>query len=96
MCLRHGCGAEYVQLLIDFGANVYLPTLIIEKSTKQNEALELLLRERGTPKTLASHCRLAIRKHLQKINKMNCLEQLDLPTSILHYLQHKPPPYTAL
>lgn len=47
MCLRHGCGAEYVRLLIDFGANVYLPTLIIEKSTKQNEAVELLLQERG-------------------------------------------------
>lgn len=48
MCLRHGCGVEYIQLLIDFGANVYLPTLIIEKSTKQNEAVELLLQERGT------------------------------------------------
>lgn len=48
MCLRHGCSVEYIQLLIDFGANVYLPTLIIEKSTKQNEAVELLLRERGT------------------------------------------------
>lgn len=47
MCLRHGCGVEYIQLLIDFGANVYLPTLIIEKSTKQNEAVELLLEERG-------------------------------------------------
>lgn len=47
LCLRHGCGAEYVRLLIDFGANVYLPTLIIEKSTKQNEAVELLLQERG-------------------------------------------------
>lgn len=47
MCLRHGCGAEYVRLLIDFGANVYLPTLIIEKSTKRNEAVELLLQERG-------------------------------------------------
>ncbi len=42
-----GCGVEYIQLLIDFGANVYLPTLIIEKSTKQNEAVELLLKERG-------------------------------------------------
>lgn len=47
LCLRHGCGVEYIQLLIDFGANVYLPTLIIEKSTKQNEAVELLLKERG-------------------------------------------------
>uniref|UniRef100_A0A8C2FHZ0 Ankyrin repeat and SOCS box-containing 12a n=1 Tax=Cyprinus carpio TaxID=7962 RepID=A0A8C2FHZ0_CYPCA len=24
LCLRHGCGVEYIQLLIDFGANVYL------------------------------------------------------------------------
>lgn len=47
LCLRHGCGVEYIQLLIDFGANVFLPTLIIEKSTKQNEAVELLLKERG-------------------------------------------------
>lgn len=47
MCLRHGCSVEFIRLLIEFGANVYLPTLIIEKSTKQNEALELLLRERG-------------------------------------------------
>ena len=46
-CLRKGCGVEFIQLLIDFGANVYLPTLIIEKSTKQNEAVELLLEERG-------------------------------------------------
>ncbi|XP_072312438.1 ankyrin repeat and SOCS box protein 12-like isoform X2 [Eucyclogobius newberryi] len=96
MCLRHGCGVEYIQLLIDFGANVYLPTLIIEKSTKQNEALELLLRERGTPKSLTSHCRLALRKHLRKINKTNCIDQLDMPPSIIQYLQHKPPPFPVL
>lgn len=47
VCLRYGCGAEYIQLLIDFGADVYLPTLIIDKTTKQNEALLLLLKERG-------------------------------------------------
>ncbi|CAL9701359.1 unnamed protein product [Knipowitschia caucasica] len=92
MCLRHGCGADYVQLLIDFGANVYLPTLIIEKTTKQNEALELLLRERGTPKSLTSQCRLALRRHLRKINKIHLLDQLDLPQSLLLYLQHLPPP----
>ncbi|KAJ0060278.1 hypothetical protein NL108_007779 [Boleophthalmus pectinirostris] len=96
MCLRHGCGVEYIQLLIDFGANVYLPTLIIEKSTKQNEAVELLLRERGTPKTLMSQCRLALRRHLRKINKIHCIDQLDLPTSIIQYLQHKPPPFYVL
>lgn len=92
MCLRHGCGAEYVQLLIDFGANVYLPTLIIEKSTKQNEAVELLLRERGTPKSLSSQCRLVLRRHLRKINKIHCIDQLDMPTRIIHFLQHRPPP----
>lgn len=47
VCLRYGCGVEYIQLLIDFGADVYLPTLIIDKTTKQNEALALLLKERG-------------------------------------------------
>lgn len=47
VCLRYGCGGEYIQLLIDFGADVYLPTLIIDKTTKQNEALNLLLKERG-------------------------------------------------
>lgn len=47
VCLRYGCGSEYIQLLIDFGADVYLPTLIIDKTTKQNEALILLLKERG-------------------------------------------------
>uniref|UniRef100_A0AAQ4QQX5 Ankyrin repeat and SOCS box protein 12 n=1 Tax=Gasterosteus aculeatus aculeatus TaxID=481459 RepID=A0AAQ4QQX5_GASAC len=47
VCLRYGCGVEYIQLLVDFGADVYLPTLIIDKTTKQNEALVLLLKERG-------------------------------------------------
>lgn len=47
VCLRYGCGVEYIQLLVDFGADVYLPTLIIDKTTKQNEALILLLKERG-------------------------------------------------
>lgn len=96
MCLRHGCGVEYVQLLIDFGANVYLPTLIIEKSTKQNEAVELLLRERGNPKALTSQCRLALRRYLRKIDKIHCIDQLGMPTSLLHFLQHKPVPIPVL
>uniref|UniRef100_A0A8C6TT68 Ankyrin repeat and SOCS box-containing 12a n=1 Tax=Neogobius melanostomus TaxID=47308 RepID=A0A8C6TT68_9GOBI len=96
MCLRHGCAVEYIQLLIEFGANVYLPTLIIEKSTKQNEAVELLLRERGTPKALTSQCRLSLRRYLRKIDKINCIDQLDMPTSLLCFLQHKPPPVPAL
>uniref|UniRef100_A0A671MPM7 Myotubularin-related protein 8-like n=1 Tax=Sinocyclocheilus anshuiensis TaxID=1608454 RepID=A0A671MPM7_9TELE len=90
LCLRHGCGVEYIQLLIDFGANVYLPTLIIEKSTKQNEALELLLKERGCPKTLASQCRLAIRRHLIQVNKIQSLDSLEIPPRLIDYLKHNP------
>ncbi|KAF3853188.1 hypothetical protein F7725_013897 [Dissostichus mawsoni] len=90
MCLRHGCGVEFVQLLIDFGANVYLPTLIIEKSTKQNEAVELLLEERGNPKALSSQCRLAVRAHLKKIDRMHLIDQLDMPTRLVNFLKHKP------
>ncbi|XP_071375896.1 ankyrin repeat and SOCS box protein 12-like [Centroberyx affinis] len=96
MCLRHGCGVEYIQLLIDFGANVYLPTLIIEKSTKQNEAVELLLRERGSPKALTSQCRLAIRGYLKKIDRIHCIDQLEMPSSLLSFLQYKPVPVTVL
>ncbi|XP_010766563.1 ankyrin repeat and SOCS box protein 12-like [Notothenia coriiceps] len=90
MCLRHGCGVEFVQLLIDFGANVYLPTLIIEKSTKQNEAVELLLEERGNPKALSSQCRLAVRAHLKTIDRMHLIDQLDMPTRLVNFLKHKP------
>ncbi|XP_061564239.1 ankyrin repeat and SOCS box protein 12a isoform X1 [Cololabis saira] len=96
MCLRHGCAVEFIQLLIDFGANVYLPTLIIEKSTKQNEAVELLLEERGNPKALTSQCRLAVRKHLKQINKIHCIDQLEMPTSLLNFLQYKQVPVTVV
>ncbi|KAJ3607733.1 hypothetical protein NHX12_024784 [Muraenolepis orangiensis] len=92
MCLRHGCGVEYVRLLIDFGANVYLPTLIIEKTTKQNEAVELLLQERGTPKSLASQCRLAVRGQLKRVGRIHCVDQLELPRSIIHFLEHRSAP----
>lgn len=88
MCLRHGCGVEYIQLLIDFGANVYLPTLIIEKSTKQNEAVELFLQQRGSPKSLTSQCRLAIRAYLKKINRINNIDDLKMPSSLTNFLKY--------
>uniref|UniRef100_A0A8C7PFA3 Ankyrin repeat and SOCS box protein 12 n=1 Tax=Oncorhynchus mykiss TaxID=8022 RepID=A0A8C7PFA3_ONCMY len=96
MCLRHGCGVEYIQLLIDFGANVYLPTLIIEKSTKQNEAVELLLQERGFPKSLVSQCRLAIRGYLRKINRIQSIDHLEMPSSMINFLQYKSVPTIAM
>ncbi|KAG5852138.1 ankyrin repeat and SOCS box protein 12-like [Anguilla rostrata] len=88
MCLRYGCGIEYIQLLIDFGANVYLPTLIIDKTTKQNEAVLLLLKERVCPKSLMSQTRLAIRSYLRTANKMRSIDLLDIPPVLRNYLKH--------
>ncbi|CAL8332256.1 ankyrin repeat and SOCS box protein 12 [Gadus morhua] len=88
MCLRYGCGVEYVQLLVDFGADVYLPTLIVDKTTKQNEALVLLLKERVHPKTLMSQTRITIRRHLPFANKEPVIERLDIPQILRKYLNH--------
>uniref|UniRef100_A0A3P8WW32 Ankyrin repeat and SOCS box containing 12 n=1 Tax=Cynoglossus semilaevis TaxID=244447 RepID=A0A3P8WW32_CYNSE len=54
MCLRHGCDVEFIQLLIDFGANVYLPTLFLTL------IFCVFLTSSGNPKTLMSQCRLAL------------------------------------
>ncbi|KAM6923486.1 ankyrin repeat and SOCS box protein 12a [Xenentodon cancila] len=88
VCLRYGCGVEYIQLLIDFGADVYLPTLIIDKTTKQNEALLLLLKERVCPKSLMSQTRLAIRRCLPFANKDPGIDRLDVPQILKSYLKH--------
>ncbi|XP_077388605.1 ankyrin repeat and SOCS box protein 12a [Festucalex cinctus] len=87
-CLRYGCGVEYVQLLIDFGADVYLPTLIIDKTTKQNEALALLLKARVCPKPLMSQTRLAIRRCLHVANKEPAIDSLNIPLILRNYLKH--------
>lgn len=50
----------------------------------------------GSPKALTSQCRLAVRRHLRKINKIHCIELLDLPNSLINFLQHKPVPVTVL
>ncbi|XP_068182175.1 ankyrin repeat and SOCS box protein 12-like [Antennarius striatus] len=88
VCLRYGCGLEYIQLLIDFGADVYLPTLIIDKTTKQNEAVVMLLKQRVVPKTLMSQTRLAIRRFLPPADKEPAIDSLDLPLILRRYLKH--------
>jgi len=49
VCLRYGCGREYIRLLVDFGADVYLPALVVNETTTttQSEAAAGLLKERG-------------------------------------------------
>lgn len=48
-CLKYRCQSEYVKLLIDFGANVYIPMVITDKTKEQDETIMLLLREKGEP-----------------------------------------------
>lgn len=91
VCLRYGCGADYVQLLIDFGAHVFLPTLIIDKTTKQNEALALLLKERVCPRSLMSQSRLVIRGCIGLTEKSPAIETLDIPLILKNYLKHHNP-----
>uniref|UniRef100_A0A8C5WIP2 Ankyrin repeat and SOCS box protein 12 n=1 Tax=Leptobrachium leishanense TaxID=445787 RepID=A0A8C5WIP2_9ANUR len=56
ICLKHECRIPFVKLLIDFGANVYLPDLQ-SKTFPNDEALELLLRERDNSHR-NTHCYL--------------------------------------
>ncbi|XP_051914160.1 ankyrin repeat and SOCS box protein 12b [Hippocampus zosterae] len=88
VCLHYGCGVEYIQLLIDFGADVYLPIVITDKTTKQNEALALLLKERVCPKPLMSQTRLAIRRSLPFANKEPAIDSLEIPLILRNYLKH--------
>ncbi|XP_032083042.1 ankyrin repeat and SOCS box protein 12 isoform X2 [Thamnophis elegans] len=88
VCLKHGCRVEFVKLLIDFGANIYLPGITMEKSSANSEVLELLARERALPKSLMSQCRLVIRRFMKLENHPEAVDQLDIPLVLLSYLKH--------
>ncbi|CAH2315324.1 ankyrin repeat and SOCS box 12 [Pelobates cultripes] len=89
ICLKHGCRTPFLKLLVDFGANVYLPDIHISKSFPDLEAMELLVRERVYPKSLMSQSRLSIRKLLREVGKIHLIDQLGIPQTILRYLQHQ-------
>ncbi|NXG17772.1 ASB12 protein, partial [Grallaria varia] len=86
-CLRHGHRGEFVRLLIDFGANVYLPGIPVEGV---GEGLELLLQARAHPKSLLSQSRLAMRRLLKQPDLLPALRELEIPTVLANYLQHQP------
>ncbi|NWJ05744.1 ASB12 protein, partial [Crypturellus undulatus] len=89
-CLGHGCRSEFIKLLIDFGANVYLPNVAGEKLAPSTEGLELLLRERVHPKSLLSQSRLAVRNLLKLAGHAQAVGELDIPPVLRSYLQHQP------
>ncbi|KAJ7310565.1 hypothetical protein JRQ81_007511 [Phrynocephalus forsythii] len=90
ICLRHSCGAEFIQLLFDFGANVFLPGIALDLTSANSQARDLLARERAIPKSLMSQCRLAIRKFLKLVNRPHAVDHLDIPPVLLNYLKHQP------
>ncbi|XP_068008048.1 ankyrin repeat and SOCS box protein 12 [Melanerpes formicivorus] len=89
-CLRHGCRSDFVQLLIDFGANVYLPNLRPDEATTHSEGLQLLLQARAHPKSLLSQSRLAMRRLLKQAGYPPILGKLEIPAVLVNYLQHQP------
>ncbi|XP_072285915.1 ankyrin repeat and SOCS box protein 12 [Pyxicephalus adspersus] len=89
VCLKHGCRTSFIKLLIDYGANVYLPDLNFAKSFSNREAVELLSREKVHPKSLMSQCRLTILKLLRQARKTHLIEQLEIPQTIIKYLMHQ-------
>ncbi|NXP19649.1 ASB12 protein, partial [Scytalopus superciliaris] len=89
-CLRHGRRGEFVRLLIDFGANVYLPSLPLDGVAPGSEGMELLLHARANPKSLLSQSRLAVRRLLKQPGLLPALRELGIPTVLANYLQHQP------
>ncbi|XP_010177585.1 PREDICTED: ankyrin repeat and SOCS box protein 12, partial [Mesitornis unicolor] len=89
-CLGHGCRREFIELLIDFGANVYLPNIMVDQMAPHSEGLELLLQARAHPKSLLSQSRLAMRHLLKQAGHPHALGELEIPTVLANYLRHQP------
>ncbi|XP_068103074.1 ankyrin repeat and SOCS box protein 1 [Hyperolius riggenbachi] len=91
--LRHGCDQHFVQLLIDFGANLTL--MDKEPRADENsrrrvdpEALKLFKEAICCPHTLSSLCRIAVRKALGK-HRLSCINSLPVPSRVVRYLLHE-------
>ncbi|XP_013054463.2 ankyrin repeat and SOCS box protein 12 isoform X1 [Anser cygnoides] len=89
ICLRHGCRREFIKLLLDFGADIYLPKVTVEKMPAGSEGLELLLQARAHPKSLMSQSRLAVRRLLKQAGHAQALGELDIPPVLVSYLRHQ-------
>ncbi|CAH2315323.1 Ankyrin repeat and SOCS box 12 [Pelobates cultripes] len=87
-CLLHHCKTAFVKLLIDFGANIYLPGIdsVFGRSYLNKETEEFILRERGLVRSLKSQARLTIWKVLRDLGRMQLIDQLEVPPMIMRYL----------
>nr|BAG60972.1 unnamed protein product [Homo sapiens] len=89
ICLHHNCEPEYIQLLIDFGANIYLPSLSLDLTSQDDKGIALLLQARATPRSLLSQVRLVVRRALCQAGQPQAINQLDIPPMLISYLKHQ-------
>ncbi|KAA0709132.1 Ankyrin repeat and SOCS box protein 12 [Triplophysa tibetana] len=89
MCLRNDSGPEYIQLLIDFGANITVRWLCSNGTHKiKNSTVFVFVKSLFCPKTLMSQARISIRRFLPMANKMCSIESLNIPQILKNYLNH--------
>ncbi|XP_044160750.1 ankyrin repeat and SOCS box protein 1-like [Bufo gargarizans] len=91
--LRDGCGKEFVQLLIDFGADLSLlhsEPISEEDSSKKldPEALQVFREAKCLPRTLSSLCRIAVRRAIGK-RRLSSISSLPVPDRIIRFLLYE-------
>ncbi|XP_066437763.1 ankyrin repeat and SOCS box protein 12-like isoform X2 [Eleutherodactylus coqui] len=88
ICLEKNYEAPFVELLIQFGANMYLPNIQKALLEVNNDGTRLLDREKAHPRSLKSQCRIAIRRRLKQVGKLRLIHQLEIPNELMEYLQY--------
>lgn len=88
MCLANNYELPFVKLLIQFGANMYLPDIQKILIQTENDATKLLNREKAHPRSLMSQCRIKIRRLLKQEGKLCLIDQLEIPQDLVRYLQY--------
>ncbi|KAM3910586.1 ankyrin repeat and SOCS box protein 2-like [Leptodactylus fuscus] len=88
LCLNSNYEVPFVELLIQFGANMYLPDIQKVLLQTDNDAARYLSKERVHPRSLMSQCRIAIRRRLVQVGKLRLFDQLQIPTNLVRYLQY--------
>ncbi|KAM3912425.1 ankyrin repeat and SOCS box protein 12-like [Leptodactylus fuscus] len=87
-CLANNYEVPFVELLVQFGANMYIPDIQKVLIHADNEAAKLVKSEKVHPRSLMSQCRIAIRRRLKQVGKLRLLDQLEIPTDLIRYLQY--------
>lgn len=74
-----------METLVDFNNSLFLTLIFC-----------VFLTSSGNPKTLMSQCRLAVRRHLKKMDKIQHMEELEMPRPLINFLQYKSVPAAPL